>query len=307
MLLSVLTACNIESPYIKTGTRLTFKTSDVMGTQMMVSAHPEDDRSYYYFDILEKSKYDSMKLNDEHFMAIMLDSLYRYYLDWRSSYLWTNEPYIAEFRSFAFYYGDAQRYFISLTPNTDYVIFGMNINPDDIQYPVGHLYKQYVRTGDVDYKVSETVFDFAVKMYDKPTMFGGGECLLNATIRPSKEGHLSREPYLALMISDKDMGNEELPYELRLTQYIREYAEMVQWAIAQNPQSADRFLKKDITYLSIFNYGAIEPGEWVTVIATAYRISWPKALYVRHFQYQPGTELPYAHDEKTDYSEYFVK
>lgn len=301
MVACVFSSCDIESPYSTTGCPISFTISDLMGTQMMVSAHPERDDVFYYFDIMPKAQYEQMNLPDAHFMGIVLDSLYRSYLDWRSPYLLEGEMYLCEFRAFAFHYGDAQRHFTSLQPNTDYIIYGMCINPEDVQWPIGELYKQPVRTGEVDYSVSQTVFDFAVKMYDKPTMFDGVESQLSATIRPTIDGRLSREPYIAMVIVDKELDQSN-GYEAGFLTGLIYYASAIQAAMSLDPKAGDSWLTRDISYQRVSAYTELEEGDWITLVAAVYRISWPKALYVRHFQFHRGEFLPYGHDEKTDYS-----
>lgn len=295
--LLALTACNTQAPYITHDCEITFKTSDVMGTQLRIFAEPKDDRAYYYYSIISQAAFDSLHIEDYHFMTLMLDSLYRDYLEWRSPLLWENEEYITDFRSFSFNYGPSDRYCVGLTPNTDYMIYGFCINPDNIQQPIGKLYRQSIRTGAVDLAVSPTVFDFSVVMEQK--VYEGTYGSMQVTARPSLDGHLSREPYLFFVFPESEFQDE--PYNGNLILFTMVVSSYLQYVVQNSITSSKYLLYSDIS--SISNAFFPEDGEKYVALAAAYRISWPKALYMLHFEYEKDAKINFTHEPLVDHTQ----
>lgn len=293
----VLVACDTHSPYITTGCDLTFSTTEIKGTQVAWNVEPEDDRAFYFADLMPRADYDSMKLTDEHFMTIVLDSLYRDYLDWRAQYLWTNEEYIADFRSHSFRYGKSHYFDIALRPNTEYLLYAFCINPDDIQQPVGKLYTQTIRTTDVDTTRSQVVIDFSIGMYDQPYPYQGGMTEMLVAIRPSINGHPTQEPYIYSIVSEQTLQNKYSDHHL--LRFAIEEVDFIQKIIYQYPKDAHSWLNTDIKAIPL-GVG-FEEGDVYYILAAAYNISWPKALYTRRFEFHRGMVMDYDHDPITDY------
>ena len=285
-----LMACETRAPYITHDSPLHFEATEVMGTQMTIHAWAEDDRAYYYFDLLPKSRLDSLEMSDEHLMTIILDKLYQNYLDWRFNYLVEDQEYIASFESRTFFHGKSQRFCFNLTPETEYEIIGFCINPDNVQKPVGKLYRQRVCTTPVNYDVSPMVIDF---MVDVDTL-GIGYNYVSFHMRPSVNGHATQEPYVAALV---EKGVLDYFYHGS----IREYADSMVSRLLRDEtgEETTRIMYRDITGLGEMARSNAE--YWL--VAAAYRISYPKAIYTRHFKATRGLHLPYGHDEKTDYSE----
>ncbi len=289
----VLCACNTEAPYITKDTEITFEAINVMGTQMSVIATPKDDRAYYYFNIIEKSKFEQMNLTDEHFMTVTLDSLYRSYLDWRKDYLFRNEEYITSFRSHTFHYGTFESFYINLRPQTEYLVYGFVINPVNIQLPVGKLHKMYIKTTDIIHDVSPMVIDFKVNTDDhyayypnpmdpdNPMKFVDGII----SIRPSVNGRPTKDPYVFSFISDKDLAE-------MYDNSIEAFVDTIVAYLATSPY-AQSFIQRDIYMMDVvFD---VDEGYWL--VGAAYRTSYKQALFTRRFQSHTGLKLDYGHDE----------
>lgn len=281
--------CETRAPYITTDTPLHFEATDVMGTQMTVHAWAEDDRAYFYFDLLEKDTLEALNMSDEHLMTLILDKLYQNYLSWRFDYLVEDEEYIASFESRTFFHGKSQRFCFNLKPSTEYVMFGFCVNPDDVQKPVGKLYRQHVCTTPVNYEVSPMVIDF---MVDVDTL-GVGYAAVFYCIRPSVNGHATQEPYVAALV-------EEGVLDYFYHGSIREYADSMVSKMLKDEtgEELNNMLKRDI----MSGGEMAHPNADYWLVGAAYRISYPQAIYTRHFKATPGLHLPYGHDEKTDYS-----
>lgn len=293
-----LASCDIESPYIKDGCPIQFEIVNMLGTQGTIVATPEDDRAFYYFSVMLQKDFQEWEGKDEHFMTIQLDSLYRDYLDWRSPLLYEKEDYITDFRSHAFSYGKAERYYASLKPLTDYVIYGFCINPDDIQRPIGKLYTLKFRTTDVNTSVSPMVIDFDINMPEHDINFQGLEASMIISARPSIHGKPTKEPYLFSYITEKDLN---LYYGGKIINFVSEKATEIQSYIETSPEYAYQMLYHDISTIGVWN-SEIEEGDWIYVVGAAYRISWMKALYTYRFQFKRGTTIPYTHDSKIDWT-----
>lgn len=284
-----LMACETRAPYITTDTPLHFEATDVMGTQMTINAWAEDDRAYFYFDLIEKDTLDAINMSDEHLMTLILDKLYQNYLNWRFDYLVKDEEYIASFESRTFFHGKSHRFCFNLKPETEYVMFGFCVNPDNVQKPIGKLYRQPVSTTPVNYDVSPMVIDFMVEV----DTLGLGYSAILANVRPSVNGHATQEPYVAALI---EQGVLDYYYHGS----IREYADSMVNRILRDEtgEEVSHMLKRDID-----GFGEMaHTNATYWLVGAAYRISYPQAIYTRRFKATPGLRLPYGHDEKIDYS-----
>lgn len=285
-----LMACETRAPYITTDTPIHLEATDVMGTQMIVHAWAEDDRAYFYFDLLEKDTLDALEMSDEHLMTLILDKLYQNYLNWRFNYLVKDEEYIASFESRTFFHGKSQRFCYNLKPETEYMMIGFCVNPDKVQKPIGKLYRQQVNTTPVNYDVSPMVIDF---MVDVESLGLPGYALATYHIRPSVNGHATQEPYVVDMVRDSWLQSE-------FHGSIREYADSMVSRLLRDETGleVENRLRRDIQGLG----EKVNDNTDYWLVAAAYRISYPMAIYTRHFKTTPGLHLPYGHDEKTDYS-----
>ena len=90
-------------------------------------------------------EYDPINKADQ-FMTLMVDSLYIDYLDWRYDYLKNQEDYVADFASHSLQYGDSEKYFQNLRPDTDYWIYAFVVDPGTKE-PFDQLWLTTVHTG----------------------------------------------------------------------------------------------------------------------------------------------------------------
>ena len=79
------------------------------------------------------------------FMLLALDSAYVDYLYWRNKQLQQLTPFIADFASYALDYGNANRYFTLLQPNTDYWLYAFVVDPATNK-PTGKLFVTTITT-----------------------------------------------------------------------------------------------------------------------------------------------------------------
>ncbi len=146
----IITACNNgEAEYITRPTpiAITVLTDKMTAGTAQVLLEPEDDRAYFYVECIERSKAytpSTATLNRD-YMILVMDSLYRDYLDWRKYWLKQGERYIAPFSSHVLWYGAQTAHFTNLEPQTEYMVYAFCVNPVSNQ-PMGNLYYTYFTT-----------------------------------------------------------------------------------------------------------------------------------------------------------------
>lgn len=79
------------------------------------------------------------------FMNLALDSAYMEYIGWRHRLLMEGCPYIAEFPDHSLQYGETDKYFQFLDPNTDYWVFAFVVDAYSNK-PVGDLFYTTIHT-----------------------------------------------------------------------------------------------------------------------------------------------------------------
>lgn len=146
LVLCCMVSCRTESKYHLVGVDITIGVKDV--TRGYVRAEFSTSRDAYYVTgcMPVESDYDPEN-KSEQFMVLMVDSLYREYLDWRYDYLKDQEDYIADFASHSLQYGLSERFFQGLEPDTAYWVYAFVVDPDT-KSPYGDLYLQLVETLD---------------------------------------------------------------------------------------------------------------------------------------------------------------
>ena len=286
---TLITSCDTEAPYLRSESKLTFVVESVSGTHVEVSALAADDRSYYFFDITETSRIKDLNISDYHLMMFTLDVLYRNYLEWRFNYIVQDEAYITDFRSHTFQYGPCKKTFSNLKPNTDYTILGFCIDPDNIQEPIGKLYKIPVHTSQANSSISNMNIDLRVDVMD----YGPTEDSLTVmlSMRPSEDGMPTRETYAAISVTEQELremaGGDLLQYALLMMN-----------ELAQGSAPKQVWVRHDI----VSDAKNFHRGDTVWFAAAPFTTAFAHSFFTRCFVVEPNTHLPYGHDEKTDYS-----
>lgn len=180
LLLAVLplSSCLTQSKYHVYGVDVEIDVNDVSSGYVRADFSTSRDAYYVTGCIPVESEYDPVN-KAEQFMTLMVDSLYRNYLDWRYEYLKDQEDYIADFASHSLQYGDSERYFQGLSSNTSYWIYAFVVNPDSKE-PSGRLFLKSVTT--VEYATTTLWFDTRVQgsyLYLYPRNSEGGDIVEN--------------------------------------------------------------------------------------------------------------------------------
>ena len=143
-LLLLLTGCKTESKYHLLGVKFEIEISNVTKGYIHAYFYPSTVAYYVTGCMPVNDNYDPINKADQ-FMTLMVDSLYIDYLDWRYDYLKNQEDYIADFASHSLQYGDSERYFQDLQPDTDYWVYAFVVDPGTKE-PFDQLWLTTART-----------------------------------------------------------------------------------------------------------------------------------------------------------------
>ena len=157
--LVLLAGCKTESKYHLLGVKFEIEVATVTKGYIHTYFYPSTVAYYVTGCMPVNDKYDPINKSQQ-FMTLMVDSLYIDYLDWRYDYLKNQEDYIADFASHSLQYGDSERYFQNLQPDTDYWVYAFVVDPGSKE-PFDQLWLTTVRTGSEE--VCRAWFDTRVQ------------------------------------------------------------------------------------------------------------------------------------------------
>jgi len=143
-----LFSCNTKAYYTTKACKIEIKVESaaLSASSVLVNFTPQDERAYYYADIVTKEHFDSVA-NYERYMQLVLDTKYKDYINWRYDLLLRFEEYVASFVTHSLCYGRDSRYFKDLLPNKEYVLIAFCVNPETNQ-PNGELFYTPVKTAN---------------------------------------------------------------------------------------------------------------------------------------------------------------
>ncbi len=147
-LLFLISGCKTESKYHLMNVSFEVEVADVSKGHIHAYFYPSTLAYYVTGCVPLSDKYDPVNITD-HFMTLMVDSLYIDYLDWRHDYLKDKEDYIADFASHSLQYGDSEKYFQNLQPDTDYWLYAFVVDPGTKE-PYGDLWVTTVHTDSLE-------------------------------------------------------------------------------------------------------------------------------------------------------------
>ncbi|MBO4465101.1 MAG: hypothetical protein J5748_00285 [Bacteroidales bacterium] len=143
-LLFLLAGCKTESKYHLLGVKFEIEVASVTKGYIHTYFYPSTVAYYVTGCMPVNDNYDPINKSQQ-FMTLMVDSLYIDYLDWRYDYLRNQEDYIADFASHSLQYGDSEKYFQNLQPDTDYWVYAFVVDPGTKE-PFDKLWLTTVRT-----------------------------------------------------------------------------------------------------------------------------------------------------------------
>lgn len=175
-LLLLLAGCTTQSKYHLIGVKFDIQVAEVTRGYIHTYFYPSTTAYYVTGCMPINDDYDPVNKADQ-FMTLMVDSLYIDYLDWRYEYLRDQEDYIADFASHSLQYGDSEKYFQNLEPDSDYWVYAFVVDPSTKE-PFDELWLQTVHTDSIS--TCRAWFDTRVQgsyFYMYPRSEEGGEII----------------------------------------------------------------------------------------------------------------------------------
>ena len=267
-LLLLLAGCKTESKYHLLGVKFEIEIATVTKGYVHAYFYPSTVAYYVTGCMPVNDWYDPVNKPDQ-FMTLMVDSLYVEYLDWRYDYLKNQEDYIADFASHSLQYGDSERYFQDLQPDTDYWVYAFVVDPGTKE-PFDQLWLTTVRTDSLS--AYRAWFDTRVQgsyFYMYP--------------REAEDGAiLETVPYTGGIVDALDLV-EDIPWPLDIEGKLDKYSERA-YELA-----VDYGILDDITYTGVkqINYaGRFKSGHIYYIIIGELQGGIVNRAYYR-FSYDP--------------------
>lgn len=158
-LVAVFSSCNPEAEWETENVKLNMTINKVSAGFVECSFSTNKD-AYYLIAIMEPWEDYNPVANQKQFMQLVLDSAYAEYLFWRNDLLRAKEFNVAPFSSHSLQYGDTQRFFTGLLPESDYWIVAFVVDPVAMK-PASQLVFENVKT--TAESVMDVHFDYRVK------------------------------------------------------------------------------------------------------------------------------------------------
>lgn len=156
---AMFTACTVDAPYELDN--VTIKTEIVQVSAGFAEVRFTPSRNTWYMAELIEVIPDTDPLSaKKQFMMLAIDQKYMEYTIWRHDLLYNIEASVADFASHCLQYGDSDRFFQNLKPDTDYWLFSFVVDPKTNK-PVGQLNFQTIHTKAAS--EIEMSFDYRIK------------------------------------------------------------------------------------------------------------------------------------------------
>lgn len=265
---ALLASCNKEAIYTTRPCRIdiNLEQKNVTASYAIAEFTPQNVSTYYYADVVPMERFKGIK-DEQRFMQLCVDSLYRDYINWRYEYLVKSEKYIANFANHCLCYGSDSRYFKDLNPENDYVLFAFCVNPETNQ-PIGQLYSLPFRTSVL--KRSDMTFQ---------VMFLEREDGTYVSVVPSDD-----DENFVWEWEDKDYFSEN-----KIT--VEEYAEYLKKTYKEYGMGEYMYSKGSQSYKC--QPGDLEDGHEYIVLAIGYDGEWTTKVFTHEFSYPFEGEGPY--------------
>lgn len=269
-LLLLISGCKTESKYHLFGVKFDIQVAEVTKGYIHAFFYPSTEAYYVTGCMPVNDDYDPINKAGQ-FMTLMVDSLYIDYLDWRYDYLRNQEDYIADFASHSLQYGDSEKYFQELQPDTDYWVYAFVVDPATKE-PFDELWLQLVHTDSL--AAYRAYFDTRVQgsyFYIYPRESDGGAILEDV-------------PYTGGIVDSLEIEQRYSGRPMPLTEKLGRYSEMAyNMAVTYGNLS-------DITYTGVkqINYsGRLVAGHHYYIIIGELQGGISNRAYFR-FVYDPA-------------------
>jgi len=282
-LLALLCAvsCQYKAEIHYNDTQLNFRLDSLKATQAYLSILPDDDMVYYTVNIISVDSLNKlMALGGE---ALVFEKhmsyLDAYYKDVKEYF--SGAAYQASFDDVCLTKSQKMKFITGLEPESDYVVFGFCINPDNRQ-ALGAMQVKAFTTPDFDGKPSRMEIKFMIQDTD--------ECFYWYT-KPTVDGKVTKDPYVADIVADEVLYAD--PYYGDISTYA-----LVRYAYLKNKGLLDYYVHSDISRIAAEDVKSGDEGKGYTLLAVPYNLLNLSNVYHLHFTYTPGIKTgSYSRDE----------
>ena len=169
--LVLLASCQPEPAYRTKNVTLDMKLKRVSSGFIQAEFIPSKKAYFYVATEPVREGFEPMA-RQQQFMTLALDYAYKEYINWRFGHLYEGEEHIAEFSSHCLQYGELDKYFTDLKPDTDYWVYGFIVDPETNK-PCSDLVLETVHTAPsttvktvFEYRIND-VWDYVYPMDEK--------------------------------------------------------------------------------------------------------------------------------------------
>ena len=162
----ILSSCDPEAKAVS-GLDVKIKVTEQFVSSGYVQYNFSTNReAYYHIGIVpvDQAPDTSNQANVKNFMTLMLDRQYADYLYWRADLLEKGTPYVADFAHHSLQYGEVEKYFNFLDPDTDYMVFAFVVDAKTNK-PDGRLFTRYVHTETTSSFENNMQFEYRIQGY----------------------------------------------------------------------------------------------------------------------------------------------
>ncbi|MCQ2166826.1 MAG: hypothetical protein MJY49_05310 [Bacteroidales bacterium] len=270
-----IAAVSCSYKQVRTGENTTFRfTYDgLMGTQVTITATPEDYAASFYFDVVEAEEYNQYIASGKTKLDIAqmcVDNMRKYYEYISEKH--KDETYKASWMDLWYSGPGNSRLFVNLQPLTDYYVLAACVKPDTYT-AVGEVQAERFTTTDIKTNTVPIVLDF---------LLADTEDGFTYYVRPTYKGRISKELYLSTMV-ETDVLNAP-PYNGDAFLFTR------MWYYERKDMIED-YVSSDITRFEPVIQ--MEKGKRYTVIAAAFNIGEDNTIFMLEFEYEPGMKTDF--------------
>ncbi|MCQ2184502.1 MAG: hypothetical protein MJY62_03725 [Bacteroidales bacterium] len=210
--IALISSCDYKQEISRKPTRIAFSVYTVQSNYADIYLTPEDDRVFYTANIIRKDEFEAAmkKMSEQVFMEKYLDSARAFYNNWRRINVAPEERYVATFEDYMMHYSTTLKYFTNLKPETDYFVYAFCVDTDRM-IPLGELQKFYLRTPPISSEAVDFQMHFLVKENNG---------IVSYYVKPITNGHLSRTPYVAAIVSAETLDDPQYEYNGDLNNFV---------------------------------------------------------------------------------------
>lgn len=261
-------SCSYKPERTGRATTFKFEFDGLKGTQVVITATPEDYTASFYFDVMTAEQYDSLITSGKTRLDIaqmFVDMMKEYYEEVSEGF--KDKEYKASWMDMWYIGPGHSRLFANLTPLTDYYVIAACVKPDTYS-AVGEAQTARFTTTEIKTDTVSLKLDFLLMDTDS---------IFTYYVRPTHKGRISKELYLSDIVAD-DVLNAP-PYDGDVALYC------IMW-YNERKDVIEKYIKSDICRFKV--PGKLVEDKGYTIIAAPFNIGENVPIYTISFKYQDG-------------------